>query len=107
MTALAEEDQTTWPYCNRCHHRFPELHLHHPKGSPRPGARVKHPGASLTFWLKASAFIEDVEWLLDGGESPQEVATRLGYSKLSSLSRRLHRHGRHDLAALFERRPRV
>lgn len=46
------------------------------------------------------AFLEDVEWLLDAGESPWEIAKRLGMDR-RSVGKRLHRYGRDDLARGF------
>lgn len=42
--------------------------------------------------------IEDAEFLLDAGETPHHIAHRLGCTP-GALVRRLHRAGRHDLAA--------
>lgn len=44
--------------------------------------------------------IEDVLWLLDT-DSPENIATRLGYAKPANLDRALTRWGRHDLARRF------
>jgi len=41
--------------------------------------------------------IEDVEWIV-GTDSPENVATRLGYKDLGSLLKTLRRWGRDDLA---------
>jgi hypothetical protein len=46
-------------------------------------------------------FIEDVEDLLSCRTWPPEIATRLGYTSVTTLVRRLHRAGRLDLAAQF------
>lgn len=50
------------------------------------------------------ALIEEVEFLLGCGESPERTAHRLGYDTPASLERRLLRSGRRDLAKAF--RPR-
>ena len=47
-----------------------------------------------------AAIVEDVGWLLDAGEAPTAILTRLD-TTAEALSRRLHRTGRHDLAAHF------
>ena len=47
--------------------------------------------------------IEDLEWLLDAGESPHTVLTILGYRKPDSLAKRFYRHGRNDLAVIYWR----
>lgn len=47
--------------------------------------------------------IEDIEWLV-GTDSPEHIARRVGYDNPEALGRRLARHGRHDLAAMFDRR---
>jgi hypothetical protein len=52
---------------------------------------------------RAAALLEDIEWLLESGEPPQAIAARLGYAKPASLARRLSRHGRADLAAIYWR----
>ncbi|AKU15767.1 hypothetical protein [Luteipulveratus mongoliensis] len=41
--------------------------------------------------------VEDVEFLLEAGESPDHIARRLGLT-LESLERSMHRAGRRDLA---------
>lgn len=48
------------------------------------------------------AYVEDIEWLLEAGESTHQVAARLGVTR-NAVARRLGRYGRHDLAARFER----
>lgn len=53
----------------------------------------------------ATARIEDIEWLLDAGATPTEIALRTGHS-LMSTARFLERHGRHDLARPFSRQER-
>lgn len=45
--------------------------------------------------------IEDIEWLLDGGESPDFICMRLGRRPLS-LHRQLYKWGRSDLARHFD-----
>ena len=50
----------------------------------------------------AQAWIADVEWLLDAGESVQQVAARLDRT-LGAVAKRLRRNGRPDLANRFER----
>lgn len=51
---------------------------------------------------RLAALIEDLEWLLEQGESHANIAERLGSSP-TALARRLHRAGRHDLARPFGR----
>lgn len=46
--------------------------------------------------------VEDLAWLL-GTDTPANVAARLGYARPESLTRRLYRMGRADLARLFQR----
>ena len=49
--------------------------------------------------------IEDVEWLLGGGEAPSRIARRMGYEDPNYLARKLRRCGRKDLGRLFLVRP--
>ena len=46
--------------------------------------------------------IEDVEFMLDSGSSPEMVAARL-HTTTASLARAMYRAGRNDLGALFDR----
>ena len=46
---------------------------------------------------RRQAKLEDVEWLV-GTDSPQNIATRLGYKDLGNLTAVLQRWGRDDLA---------
>jgi hypothetical protein len=50
--------------------------------------------------------LEDLAELMDpdfGGETnPDAIAKRLGYAKKTSLGRKLHRWGHHELARLFD-----
>lgn len=49
------------------------------------------------------ALVEDVEWLLESGESVWEIARRVYPGKSpKSLSKRLRSAGRCDLAVLFD-----
>jgi endogenous inhibitor of DNA gyrase (YacG/DUF329 family) len=52
---------------------------------------------------RRQAIVEDTTELLDAGEPPTQIATRLGYRDVRSLARVLHRWGHHDLACRFER----
>lgn len=47
-----------------------------------------------------AAFIEDVEWMLQTGESPEMAAVRLR-ATINAVEIRLRRAGRDDLAAPF------
>ena len=47
--------------------------------------------------------IEDVEWLTDCGEHPENVARRLGYASAKTLARMLERWGRPSLARRLTR----
>ncbi len=47
--------------------------------------------------------IDDVEHLLDCGESAHQITRRLGYKSERDLARVLHRAGRSDLAVRFDR----
>lgn len=63
--------------------------------------------AGAAAWIKSSttkreARIEDVEWLL-GTDSPDNIATRLGYKDAANLVTVLKRWGRPDLAARLAR----
>lgn len=42
--------------------------------------------------------VEDVEFMLEHGESPVNIPARLGYTSIPSLQRVLQRTGRNDLA---------
>lgn len=44
--------------------------------------------------------VEDVEWMLDGGDTPTQILTRLATTP-TAIARRLYRAGRPDLARLF------
>lgn len=46
--------------------------------------------------------VEDVRWLLDAGESPNQIAARLGVQP-TSLGRYLYRHGQDEEARVFYR----
>lgn len=60
-------------------------------------AGPNHP-ATIRRRADRAAVIEDMEWLVEVGTSPEEVCVRLGY-KPATLGRSLHRWGRPDLAA--------
>lgn len=47
--------------------------------------------------------IEDVEWLTDCGEHPENVATRLGYASAKTLARVLEKWGEPSLARRLTR----
>lgn len=50
---------------------------------------------------KGARILEDAEWLLDAGESPNQVAASLGKSP-ATLAKLAWRHDRADIASLFE-----
>ena len=50
-------------------------------------------------WHSAD-LLENVDWLLQAGESPHHIATRLGITP-GGIARALTRAGRHDTAARF------
>lgn len=79
--------------CHICLKRYSRLYyLAHAPGAPRT---PKATPADLA---------EDLEWLLGCGVSVTETARRVGYANPRSLSRRLYRVGRPDLAAIFGRK---
>ena len=47
--------------------------------------------------------IEDVIWLTDNGESPEQVARRLGYASAKTLARVLEKWGEPSLARRLTR----
>lgn len=47
-------------------------------------------------------YVEDVEWLLHSGESPERILARLG-TTAGGLAQAMHREGRDDLAKPFRR----
>ena len=49
--------------------------------------------------------IEDVIWLTDCGEHPENIARRLGYKEPKNLERTLHKWGEPSLARRMSRRP--
>ena len=53
---------------------------------------------SVTITDRMAAVVEDVEWMLAGGEHPDRIVSRVGYRSLDSLTRRLEAIRRHDLA---------
>lgn len=53
---------------------------------------------------RRQALIEDVEFLLEQGESLPKIAERTGYERAASLARRLRRYDRPDLAHHFDTR---
>lgn len=54
---------------------------------------------SVTVTDRMAAVVEDVEWMLAGGEHPDRIVTRVGYRSHNSLTKRLDAIRRHDLAA--------
>lgn len=56
------------------------------------GARIAHEKAAQDL----AAFIEDVEWMADTGESTEDVARRRGVTA-NAINKRLTRAGRTDL----------
>lgn len=73
--------------CNSCYHRW------------KRGTR----GGACQNKLPAAELIEDIEWIL-GTDTPERIAARVGYPRMKSLTRRLERNGRPDLARIFDRR---
>jgi len=56
--------------------------------------------ARLLIVLRNRAVIEDLEWLVEAGETNCSVlAKRVEYPTVEAMQRLLHREGRHDLAA--------
>lgn len=53
-------------------------------------------------YSRRRAYVEDIVWMLDGGESTWQIAARLGVTR-EAVARRLLRYGRHDLARRFHR----
>jgi hypothetical protein len=53
-------------------------------------------------WSKAAGRVEDVEFLMQAGEAPEQIMSRLGTSS-GTLARYLARHERPDLARPFWR----
>lgn len=53
---------------------------------------------SVTVTDRMAAVVEDVEWMLAGGEHPDRIVTRVGYRSHNSLTKRLEAVGRNDLA---------
>lgn len=47
--------------------------------------------------------VEDVTWMLDGGETSVDAIARRVHTTPGSLERRLYRAGREDLVARLER----
>jgi hypothetical protein len=58
------------------------------------------PEQAEKYAAERAALIEEVEFLLNSGESPASIPRRLGYDNPRSLERRLQRAGRNDLAAI-------
>ncbi|MGO1563153.1 MAG: hypothetical protein ACTHW7_15160 [Actinomycetaceae bacterium] len=59
---------------------------------------------SVTVTDRMAAVVEDVEWMLAGGEHPDRIVPRVGYRSLDSLTKRLEAVGRNDLAAAVRSR---
>jgi len=51
---------------------------------------------------KAAILAEEIEWQLKSGQGWWTAMKAVGYTNPESLSRRLYRSGRHDLAAVFK-----
>lgn len=83
--------------CPVCEQPMPARNAH---GDPR--RYCGHDCATRAVTEARAALVEDIEWLLDAGESPTAILTRID-TTAGALSRRLHRTGRHDLAAHFTR----
>ena len=66
--------------------------------SQRCSARL----AIQTRWRLCANRCEDAVELLEFGESPEQIAVRLG-TTVGALARLLHRHGRHDAGRVFDR----
>lgn len=47
--------------------------------------------------------MEDITWLIEAGEAPEQIAIRIGVP-IANLTRWLWRHDRPDLARMFERK---
>jgi hypothetical protein len=64
-------------------------------------AKPKEPKPKKRSGVQSAAeLIEDIEWLIQQGESVASICTRFGMAA-DAIERRLHRHGRRDLAAYF------
>lgn len=50
---------------------------------------------------KGERFLEDVDWLVDAGESAEQIVLSLG-RRADAIARLASRHGRRDLARIFE-----
>lgn len=87
---------TTNPTCASCGHPMPALLVN---GQPRTYCTSACRMAMLV--RKRVEFAEDVEWLLDQGESASAVTSRMGCNS-EAIGRRLRRAGRGDLARAFE-----
>lgn len=68
--------------------------------SPSPAKTAQLPalwdGRDAAFAERAVAFFEDVTFLLDQGNTPDQVADRLGTTR-QTVQQRLRRNGRTDL----------
>ena len=84
--------------CDRPHHGRGFCSLHYQRWAA-------HGDPIGTDPRTAAETVEEVEWLLSGGESAENVAARLGYSDehgVASLRKLLARQGREDLARRLE-----
>lgn len=67
-----------------------QAHYSEKHGLPRPRSRAE--------------LAEDLEWLLDTGETPERIVTRLGYADRASLTASLKRAGYGPLVKRFTER---
>lgn len=55
----------------------------------------------------AAERMEDIEWLLDAGVSPEIVAKRAGLADIDTVAKQARKAGRHDIAARVDTEPAV
>jgi hypothetical protein len=88
-----DEDDEWVGVCPECDQLHQDLMMKYPGSNPGWLART------LVKSLQTRATIEDVEWLLDAGETDAKaiVARLAGEPKVRTVERLLNRHGRTDL----------